>query len=478
MLIHLPDLIQKYNFNIKGIIHIGASYGQEMPVYNQVTDGPVVFIEAIPEVFRELERRMRAYPQTLCLNACITDTDGEQVSFNVSNNEMQSSSLFEFGTHTIEHPTVRFEKKINLQTTTVNSLFKVKGVNYEHYDFLNIDLQGAELLALKSMDLSHVKYAYLEVNEKPLYYQCPLIGEIDAYMQDKGFKRVETNMTSHGWGDAFYIRREEVKPIMQVPSHFQPHPPTFYPSDNAVDFEHWYMQNYTPHNGRTYLPIMWTAYYCRAKYGKDESKIASLQAYLDTLDRSLKYYTIVQYDDGILNDISKLDLQVFSMSGYPMNYPLPLICQPHDPLPPAKRDMFASFVGRITHPVREELMQFEKKSGWFIRTKSMHMAQYCDVLNRSIFTLCPRGYGPTSFRIMEALQFGSIPVYISDVFIEPHYVDFNLYGVIVPLQNVGALPGILARVNIPQLQEAGRSAYEGFYTYPANKKYVDDNCSL
>lgn len=478
MLIPLQTLQAKYNFNIKGIIHVGASTGQEMPIYAACTDGPVVFVEAIPEVYRELERRMRAYPQVTCLNACITDVDGEQVTFNVSNNEMQSSSLFEFGTHTIEHPTVRFERKINLQTTTLRSLFAVKGINLSGFDFLNLDIQGAELMALKSMDLSGIKYAYVEVNEKPLYHLCPLIGEIDSYLAEKGFRRVETHMTPHGWGDAFYIREETKRPVMKVPAHFQPFPASNYPTDNTTDFEHWYWQNYTPHNGRTYLPIMWTAYYCRHKYGKDAGALAGLQNYLNGLDRSVKYYTIVQYDDGILNDISQLDIMVYSMSGHPINYPLPLICMPHEPLRPTNRDIFASFVGRMTHPVRESLKLYTNRPGWFIAEKTLSMTRYCDVLNRSTFTLCPRGYGPTSFRIVEALQFGSIPVYISDQFIEPHNVPFDLYGVLVHSDDVNRLPDILSQVDVAKLQEAGKAAYESFYTYQVNKEIIDDHAQL
>lgn len=478
MLIDLQHLINKYKFSIKGIIHIGASTGQEMPAYAAQTDGPVIFIEAIPEVYRELVQKMKPYPQASCLHACISDVDGDMVNFNVSNNEGQSSSLFEFGTHTLEHPGVVFTKKIRLQTTTVRTLFAGKGVNPEQYDFLNIDLQGAELMALKSMDLTHINYAYLEVNEKPLYYQCPLLPEMDQYMKEKGFTRAETKMTAHGWGDAFYMRVREKNLPVHVPSHFQPHQPSNYPTDNVTDFEHWYLLNYSPHAGRLYLPVMWTAYYCRKKYGKDQGAIDSLQQFLRSLDRTKKYYTIVQYDDGILNDLSMLDIKVYSMSGKPMDHPLPLICQPHEALPPVERTIFASFVGRKTHAIREQLDQFKDRSSWYISDRQISLPRYCEILNKSIFTLCPRGYGPTSFRIMEALQFGSIPVYISDEFIEAHNVDFDTYGIAVLPCYINDLPDILAQANISELQAAGKLAYELYYTYQANKEIIDNTCTL
>lgn len=474
MLIPFRDLFEKYQVNPKGILHIGAHFGQEMNAYREQTDAPVVFVEAMPETYRELCRRMAYYDRVKCIHACISDVDGQQVTFNISNNEGQSSSLLDFGTHTSEHPTVVFTKKIRLQTTTVRSMLRDHHVPAEELDFINIDLQGAELMALRSMDLRHVKYAYIEVNQKHLYRDCPLVEDIDAHLADYGLRRVETSWTPHGWGDAFYIKSVPV--VLQVPKEFQPLPIIKYPVDNHVEFERWYMEHHTPGAGRTYLPIMWTAYYCRHKYGKDAGAIATLQKFIDSLDPSIPYYTIVQYDDGILNDLSRLDIKVFSMSGKPMDYTLPLICQEHQPLPHAQRDIFCNFVGRVTHAIRADLFQFKSQPGWFITDKHMNLRKFSDVLNRSVFTLCPRGYGPTSFRIMEAMQYGSIPVYISDQHIVPHGIDFEKYGVLVNTEHINDLPRVLASVNVAEKQEGVRKYYKTLYTYPSNKAIIDDHC--
>jgi hypothetical protein len=57
--------------------------------------------------------------------------------------------------------------------------------------------------AIKS--IQHAKALYLEVNEKELYKNCGLITEIDTFLSNYNFKRVLTDMTQHGWGDALYI---------------------------------------------------------------------------------------------------------------------------------------------------------------------------------------------------------------------------------------------------------------------------------
>jgi len=53
-------------------------------------------------------------------------------------------------------------------------------------------------------------WAYVEVNTKPLYQGCALVGEIDDFLHKFGFLRMETKMTGAGWGDAIYQRKAKV----------------------------------------------------------------------------------------------------------------------------------------------------------------------------------------------------------------------------------------------------------------------------
>ena len=76
------------------------------------------------------------------------------------------------------------------------------------YDFWNFDIQGAELMALKggTKAIEHAKVIYLEVNTEEVYKGCALISELDNFLDKYKFKRVITEMTEYGWGDAVYIK--------------------------------------------------------------------------------------------------------------------------------------------------------------------------------------------------------------------------------------------------------------------------------
>jgi FkbM family methyltransferase len=478
MLIELCELYKKYHINPTGVIHLGASLGQEAETYHN-HGLKVIWIEAIRDVYKQLCRNVVKYTGTISINACVSDKDGDIVDFNISNNDGQSSSIFEFGTHTVEHPGIVFTQKTKLHTARVDTLLKDRNIQPHEYDFVNLDIQGAELLALKGMDLTHIRYVYIEVNERELYKGCPLLPEIDAYLKRFDLHRVETKMTNWGWGDAFYIRKQrEMNNAVLVPDHFRPKHPIVYPGDNDPDFERWFFENYKGSEGRTYLPIQWTAFYCKNGYGKQPGPIASLQKFLDDLDRSKKYFTIVQYDDGILNDLKDLDIKVFSMSGKPMDYCLPLLCQDHKPIDPMpNRDIFCSFVGRNTHPIRSEILKI-KQPGWFITDKVQKMPEFCNTLARSVFTLCPRGYGPNSFRVKECMQYNSIPVIISDVILDPHGIDVNTYGVRVMPDQIKDLPQILSQVDAQAKRIQTIQAYEWYYTFKRNKEIIERECSV
>ena len=193
------------NIKINGCFHIGAHDCEELPFYNKlgIKNEDVLWIDAIPSKVNEAKKR--GIPNVY--SAVITDKDDEEIMFNISNNG-QSSSVLNFKTHSIEHPWVVYIDKIALNSITIDSFFKRNNIDASKYDFWNFDIQGAELMALKGSikSIKHAKVLYLEVNEKELYANCGLINEIDSFLEVYKFKRVLTNMTKHGWGDAVYIR--------------------------------------------------------------------------------------------------------------------------------------------------------------------------------------------------------------------------------------------------------------------------------
>lgn len=271
--------------------------------------------------------------------------------------------------------------------------------------------------------------------------------------------------------------REKMRP--EVPSIFQERIRAEHPPGNRPVFEEWFFDNRvasTAHD-RNYLAVFWTSYYVNNNYGNDIAAKQKLQVFIDSLDKSEKYYTILQYDDSILNDISGLDIKVFGSGGGRIDFPIPLICQPHPYTFDARKDVFCSFAGSMTHAVRRIMVQ-RFRHRYSMPQIPLKIDKYCELMARSIFAACPRGYGQSSFRICEALQYGAIPVYISDHWIVPGNIDFNEYGVLVHNDEVRNLDKILKAITPEQIrskQEAGREIYKRIYSFEGCRQLILDN---
>lgn len=201
---NINKILLENNISINGAFHIGAHECEELDFYKKLglNDTDIIWIDAIPSKVNEAINK--GIPNVY--NAVITDKDNEDVTFNISNN-IQSSSVLEFGTHSDEHPWVVYVDTLQQKSITIDTFFETNKIDASNYNFWNFDIQGAELMALKG-SIKHIKHAkalYLEVNEKELYKKCGLISEIDAFLSHYNFKRVLTEITPHGWGDALYI---------------------------------------------------------------------------------------------------------------------------------------------------------------------------------------------------------------------------------------------------------------------------------
>lgn len=263
--------------------------------------------------------------------------------------------------------------------------------------------------------------------------------------------------------------------MVNVPEKFRPHIKVDYPEGNNPIFEEWF---YTHCTHESYLPIFWTSYWVNNRYGKDLKAKRELQNFVNSLYKSKQYFTIVQYDDGPLVKLPS-NVKVFAMSGPRIDYPLPLICHPHKNEFNEERDIFCSFVGRMTHSIRKQLMKvIQGLPGYVSSSNAIPTDDFCKILSKSVFTLCPRGYGQTSFRICEALQYGSIPVYISDEFIFPHRDDFTEYGVLLDAKYISELPAILSGYTqemIERLQANGRKIYREKFSFEGCKELILNN---
>ncbi len=210
----MDELKKKFNIHVNGILHVGAHTCEELSSYLKlgINNDNIYWIEALPELVDKnkiINKSLNIY------QAVISDTDDENVIFNITKNDhtgdSQSSSILDFGSHAISHPQVKIVDKKVMKTSRLESVIEKNNINMQNVNFINLDIQGVELRALKSMEkyLENIDYIYTELNTEDVYKNCDKMEDLTNYLLQFGFKLIDARIyKQYGWGDGFYIKQK------------------------------------------------------------------------------------------------------------------------------------------------------------------------------------------------------------------------------------------------------------------------------
>lgn len=246
-------------------------------------------------------------------------------------------------------------------------------------------------------------------------------------------------------------------------------------------FEEYFMQFYLENlksvvSQRLFLTISWTNCHLRCNAKQKEM----LQLFINSLDRRKKYFSVVQIARGLQHEKlgltipEDLDLLLFSAGGFTIgkkvrNVAIPLLKSTLQMRGYAKKHK-ASFVGSLsTSPIRDEL--YRRYNGSFIFTSGSDWQQ---IMEQSYFSLCPRGFGATSFRLYEAIQLHSIPIYVweSELLLPfEDEIEWGRIGLIVHRSEIDQIPSRMAKIDLNStLTEISR--VQKYFTMEYTSTYI------
>jgi len=182
------------------IIHIGAHKGQEAWIYEKFGQHNVFWIEAIPEIYEQLKENLKEYPKQFAINELVTDKVNKKYKFYLSNNNLESSSIFDFSNEWWKKKSVYHKNSIILKSNTLDNIYKKYNMDKYYIDLLIIDVQGAELLVLKGADeiLSKINWIYTEYSVMPVYKDGVMWPELKKHLNEKGFYNTKEPTRKHG----------------------------------------------------------------------------------------------------------------------------------------------------------------------------------------------------------------------------------------------------------------------------------------
>ena len=187
------------------VLHGGAHLAEELDLYTECdfSPGGIVWVEANPTLAGELRNRFKGSTNSV-INAALWSKSDLILDFHQTSNS-QSSSLLKLGSHLENFPDIVETGTIKVKTWRIDELSpELLGV-----DFINLDIQGAELEAIKGAEniLNQIKWIYTEVNRSDVYLGCAKIWEIDEFLKGFGFNRIATRWSFRDdFGDALYSK--------------------------------------------------------------------------------------------------------------------------------------------------------------------------------------------------------------------------------------------------------------------------------
>ncbi len=205
----LHALVQDYGIDLAGLIHLGAFDGEEVTLYRQIGEFPIVLVEANPQIYQRLAARMTGQANIFTVSAAISDHDGP-VLLHLCNDD-ESGSILPLDGIGQAFPGTAEIGTIEVQGRSVDSLFadfRRAGHPAAVANVLVSDIQGAELRALRGAETTLGQFAavLLELSFGELYTGCAQVEEIDEFLTERGFRRVAMASAWHpSWADAFYV---------------------------------------------------------------------------------------------------------------------------------------------------------------------------------------------------------------------------------------------------------------------------------
>ena len=201
-----PTIISKYINAPLSILHVGAHLGEDKRMYDENGFSNVFYVEPNPELFPTLKNIVG---EKHCLNMAVADKIGSRqfhLVYSKDRTNKGCSSLLE-PTEILNNPYLEYIKTINVETITLDYINEL----YGPFNFLVMDIQGAELLALQGCERllrnKQFKGIMLEFTLTSLYKDDCKQWELSKFLKDYGYMPVEIEFANEAntWGDILYV---------------------------------------------------------------------------------------------------------------------------------------------------------------------------------------------------------------------------------------------------------------------------------
>ncbi len=174
------------------IIDCGAHIGADSIELSKIfSTAQINSFEPVPEVYEQLLTNTASYKNITTYQLALSNENKKAQLFVSSGGSDGSSSLLPPSTHLTDHPSVIFEKVIDIDAKTLDKWAEENDV--DHVDLLWLDMQGFEyqMLASSPKILATVKVIHTEISMKETYEGVMLYGLFKNWLEGQGFEVIK-----------------------------------------------------------------------------------------------------------------------------------------------------------------------------------------------------------------------------------------------------------------------------------------------
>lgn len=206
------DFFLREGYNVRGIVHVGANDGAEIPSYLERGLIPVMAWEPHPAAFQRLVDLWGADPYVLTLDMALGAVEGERLMFIPVNGDDEKTSAY-LPLHTDGHPWTDVpinEKPITVLVNRFDAWKDRLRFPIEPYNTVVIDAQGMEYEVLDGFGeyLQHFEFLSVEMSWEPIYDSEASASTVIAFLDAKGFQQV-SEVKEHD--DVYFVRKDVLK---------------------------------------------------------------------------------------------------------------------------------------------------------------------------------------------------------------------------------------------------------------------------
>ncbi len=219
-LLDLERLLKRYALRPGGVIHVGAHHGQEAATYRALGLARQAWFEPNPVAFAALERGLAGMSDVRLFNLALGEAQGRAVMHTSAFGEGMCDSLLPPTALAGERwPGLAATGTIEVEVARLDDVLSREGLDASGFGLMVIDVQGYELPVLRGAERAlreGLCAVVTEVSREAFYEGGALMGDLDAHLGARGFRRVAAAWPAKNHGDAMYVRLGALAGVRRV----------------------------------------------------------------------------------------------------------------------------------------------------------------------------------------------------------------------------------------------------------------------